>query len=92
MIDLVDVVHFLNEVLIGFIEPFKVTALNVEGELLVLMDRSMTYFVHLVELAFENDEITTFLGLSVNHTCFELLEGVDNFEEVSVIEEKAKVF
>jgi hypothetical protein len=52
----------------------------------------VTHFVHLVELTFENDKVTTFLGFSIDHTCLELLEGIDNFKEVSVIKEEAEVF
>jgi hypothetical protein len=52
----------------------------------------MTHLVHLIELALENDKVTTLLGFSVYHASFELLKSVDNLEEVSVIEEKAEVF
>lgn len=52
----------------------------------------MANLVHLVELALEDDEFTAFFRLSVDHTGFECLEGVDNLEEVAVIEEEAEVF
>lgn len=92
LIKLVNVVNLRDEVLVGFVEPLQVAALNVKRELFVLVDRSMTHLVHLVKLTLEHNEVTAFLGLSVDHTSFELLEGIDDFEEVSVIEEEAKVF
>jgi len=58
----------------------------------VLFDGSVTHLVHFVELDLEKGEVTTGLRFSVDHTFLELLEGVNNLEEVSVIEEKVKVF
>ena len=57
----------------------------------MLPDTSVANFVHLVELPFENNKVSSFLGLSVNHTLFKLLKSVNDFEKVAVIEEKVKV-
>lgn len=57
----------------------------------MLPDTSVANFVHLVELTFENNKFSSFLGLSVNHTLFKLLKSVNDFEKVAVIEEKVEV-
>lgn len=57
----------------------------------MLPDTSVANFVHLVELTFENNKVSSFLGLSVNHALFKLLKSVNDFEKVAVVEEKVKV-
>lgn len=51
----------------------------------------VAHLVHLVELALENNELTPLLRLPVNHASLKFLESVYDFEEVTVVEEEAKV-
>lgn len=83
--------HLLHEVLVGFLEPLEVASVHVHRELFVLPDGSMAHLVHLVELALEQNEVTAGLRLAVHHALFELLEGVDDLEEVSVVKEEIEV-
>jgi hypothetical protein len=80
-----------DEVLIGLVEPLEVAALHIQGELLMLIYGPVTHLVHLVELALENDELTPLLRLPVNHASLKFLKSVYDFEEVTVVEEEAKV-
>jgi hypothetical protein len=42
-------------------------------------------------LSFEQNEITASLGLLVDHTFFELLKSVDNFEEIAMVKEEPEI-
>lgn len=42
-------------------EPLEVATLDLERELIVLPDRAVANLVHLVELALEDNEVTTSL-------------------------------
>jgi len=58
----------------------------------VLPDTSVTDLIHLIELAFENNKVSSLLGLCVYHTLLKLFKSVYNLEKVAVVEEKVKVF
>ena len=91
LIERVNMVGLHDEVLVCLVEPLEVAALHIQGELLMPIYGPVTHLVHLVELALENDELTPLLRLPVNHASLKFLKSVYDFEEVTVVEEEAKV-
>jgi len=57
----------------------------------VLIYGPVTHLVHLVEQALQNDELKPLLRLPVNLASLKFLKSVYDFEEVTVVEEEAKV-
>lgn len=57
----------------------------------MLVDGPVLDLVHLIELALEEDEVPGSGGAPVEHALLELLEGVHDFEEVSLAEEELEV-
>ena len=82
---MINSLDFVDEVTVGFSEPLQVTAFHSQRELFVLPHRTMLNLIHLVELALEQDEISTRLRLFVHQVVLELFECVHNFEEVAVV-------
>lgn len=58
----------------------------------MLPDAAVAHFVHFIELTLEKNEFTTFLRLFVYHALLKFFKRINNFEKVTVIKEKVKVF
>jgi len=54
----------------------------------VLIHRSVLDFVESVQLALENNKVTSFLSVEVNSSLLELLKSVDDLKEVLVLQEE----
>jgi len=63
-------------------------SLHFERESLVLIHRSVLDFVESVQLALENNKVTSFLSVEVNSSLLELLKSVDDLKEVLVLQEE----
>ena len=57
----------------------------------MLVDRAILNFVQLVELPFENHEVSASLGVEVDHVLLEFLQSVNDLEEVLVGQEEPVV-
>jgi len=55
-------VDLLYEVVIGLCQELEIFTFDLEGELVVFPDSSVFNLVHLEQLTFENNEVTTFLS------------------------------
>lgn len=83
--------HLADVVKVGLVKPPEVLALKSQGERVVLNNRSVLDLVHLVELAFEKNEVLARVRLGVHHALLVLLKGVDHLEEVALVHEELKV-
>ena len=54
----------------------------------MLIHRSVLDFVESVQLALENNKVTSFLSVEVNSSLLELLKSVDDLKEVLVLQEE----
>ena len=75
----------MNEVAVGLGEPLEVAAFHSQRKLVVLPNRAMAHFVHLVKLALEHNEVSAGLGLLVHQVALKLLKRVHNLEEIAVV-------
>lgn len=92
VVEIVNSLDFSDVVKVGVVKPSEVLTLELEGESVVLIDRSVLHLVHLVKLALEEDELFARLRLAVDDACLVLLEGVDDFHEVALGHEESVVF
>jgi len=57
----------------------------------MLIDRSILNLIELIELSFENHEISSCLSIQINDVALEFLYSVNNFEEVLMAQEELEI-
>lgn len=85
-------VHLLWEVLLSVIEPFQVFSFDLERKWLMLFNWSILNLIKLVQLLFENNEISSSLGVYLNNRGLEFLESINNLQKVFVWQEISVIF
>ena len=88
---MIDGRNLINIVQIRVIKPLQIPSLYAYRVLLVLVDRSILHFVHLVELSLKQDEVLSSLRLRVHQSRLELLEGVDDLKEITLSQEELEI-
>ena len=91
LINFFEHLQFLLVIKVGLGEEGQVFPFNAEGVKLMLVDRSIAYLVHLVELSLEQSEFTRIVSALINDYRLKFFKGVNYFQEVLLLQKEPKV-
>ena len=57
----------------------------------MLVDTTVLYFIHGIELSLEDNEVTCLGRVLIKHVLLELIESIDDLEEVALSKEEFEI-